>query len=190
MGFPEKNHGKAPSFPALCLDLQDTQWPLTAITHTRQVARAILVDEEGMGYFVRVDRDDDFGKARLIETAGGGVEPGETPEEAVCRELGEELGADAEVIAKLGVVSDYYNLIGRHNVNHYFLCRARSFGERHLTGEETHKLCLSTLRLPLRAAEAEYLACEVYPLGRLLAARELPVLRLAMAVLEKEQKKA
>ena len=39
------------------------------------------------------------------------------------RELKEELGADVEVVCKIGVVSDYYNLIHRHNINNYFLCR-------------------------------------------------------------------
>ncbi|MBR5868633.1 MAG: NUDIX hydrolase, partial [Clostridia bacterium] len=136
------------------------------------------------GYFVRVDRDDDFGKATLIETAGGGVEPGEGLEDAIRRELSEELGAEAEIVAELGVVSDYYNLIHRHNVNHYYLCRVRSFGQRHLTPEETDRLCLSTLRISLEEALEEYEACRIYPLGRLLAAREVPILQRALEILK------
>ena len=37
----------------------------------------IVYDEKEQFYFVRAERDDDFGKATLIETAGGGVEEGE-----------------------------------------------------------------------------------------------------------------
>ena len=82
----------------LALTLEDTQWEKTEITHDRHVARAIVVDEEGFFYFVRVVRDDIFGNGAFIETAGGGVEAGETPEEAIRRELKEELGASVEVL--------------------------------------------------------------------------------------------
>ena len=60
---------------------------------------------------MRAVRDDDFGKATIIETSGGGVEKGEDLQAAVCRELKEELGAEVEIICKIGVVNDFYNLI-------------------------------------------------------------------------------
>lgn len=107
----------------LSLSFQDTEWPNKGITHDRLIARAIVFDDEGHFYFVRVERDDDFGRATLIETAGGGVESGEDLEAAVHRELKEELGVQVAIIKKLGLVSDYYNLVHRHNLNHYFLCR-------------------------------------------------------------------
>ena len=59
------------------IELQDTQWQFDYIDHDRNIARAIVYDENGIFYFVRAERDDDFGKATLIETAGGGVEVGE-----------------------------------------------------------------------------------------------------------------
>lgn len=55
------------------LDLNDNEWPLTTITHHREIVRAIVIDKENNFYFIHLDRDDVFGKARLIETAGGGV---------------------------------------------------------------------------------------------------------------------
>jgi 8-oxo-dGTP pyrophosphatase MutT (NUDIX family) len=101
------------------LDLQlcDGEWPLDYIDHDRRIARAIVFDDEGYFYFVRAERDDDFGKATLIETAGGGVEAGESLHEAILRELAEELGVSAQILGKIGEVSDYYNLIHRHNLN-------------------------------------------------------------------------
>ena len=167
----------------LRLELEDGEWPLTYTDHDRQIVRAIVFDDEGWFYFVRAHRDDDFGKATLIETSGGGVETGEDLLSAVRRELGEELGARVEVLCKIGVVSDYYNLIHRHNVNHYYLCRALSFGEKHLTPDEISDFHLSTLRLTADEAETEYRRRACTPIGRLIAARELPVLRRAREIL-------
>ena len=167
----------------LRLELEDREWPLTYTDHDRQIVRAIVFDDEGWFYFVRAHRDDDFGKATLIETSGGGVETGEDLLSAVRRELGEELGARVEVLCKIGVVSDYYNLIHRHNVNHYYLCRALSFGEKHLMPDEISDFHLSTLRLTADEAETEYRRRACTPIGRLIAARELPVLRRAREIL-------
>ena len=109
------------------LSLTDTEWPFTYTDHDREIVRAIVVDDEGYYYFCRANRDDDFGRSVLIETSGGGVEPGEDFLTAIRRELHEELGAEVEVLGEIGLVSDYYNLIHRHNLNHYYLCRTISF---------------------------------------------------------------
>ena len=168
----------------LRLELEDREWPLTYTDHDRQIVRAIVFDDEGWFYFVRAHRNDDFGKATLIETSGGGVETGEDLLSAVRRELGEELGARVEVLCKIGVVSDYYNLIHRHNVNLYYLCRALSFGEKHLMPDEISDFHLSTLRLTADEAETEYRRRACTPIGRLIAARELPILRRARELFE------
>ena len=127
----------------------------------------------------RAIRDDDFGKATLIETAGGGVESGEDLSTAIKRELKEELGVSVEIVCKLGVVSDYYNLIHRHNINNYFLCRITEFVEKNLTQEEIEDFNLSTLKLKFDEAVREYEKCADTKLGRLVANRELPILKYA-----------
>ena len=168
----------------LSIQLSDNEWPLTYTDHDRQIVRAIVVDDQQNYYFVRAKRDDDFGKATLIETSGGGVEAGEDLETALKRELKEELGAEVEIITKIGVVSDYYNLIHRHNINNYYLCKVTSFGEKHLTRDEIEDFHLSTLRLSYRDAEEEYKKCAETKIGKLIAARELPVLRRAKVLLD------
>ncbi len=165
-------------------EYSDTEWPFTYTDHDRQIVRAIVFDEAGYFYFVRVLRNDDFGKATLIETSGGGVEPGEDLHAAIRRELKEELGADVDVLLKIGVVSDYYNLIHRHNINHYLLCRVRAFGDKHMTQDEIECFHLSTLRLRCEDAVREYERCSDSRLGRLLRQRELPVLQRAKELLE------
>ncbi|PEG79609.1 MULTISPECIES: NUDIX domain-containing protein [unclassified Lactobacillus] len=160
----------------LNLQLKDTEWPLEYIDHDRKIVRAIVFDDQENYYFVRAKRDDDFGKATLIETSGGGVEAGEDLETALKRELKEELGAEVEIMHKIGIVSDYYNLIHRHNINNYYLCKVTSFGEKHLTKDEIEDFHLSTLRLSYRDAEKEYQKCAETKIGKLIADRELPVL--------------
>gem|GEM_PF-705260 len=124
----------------LNIELQDDQWQMEYIDHNRNIARAIVYDEDGNFYFVRAERNDDFGQATIIETAGGGVEEGEELQDAIKRELKEELGVKVDVICKIGVVSDYYNLIHRHNINNYFLCKVEFFGEKELTEDERNNI--------------------------------------------------
>lgn len=163
----------------LKLELQDEEWPLDYIDHDRQIVRAIVVDDAGRFYFVRVCRDDDFGSGTFLETAGGGVEAGETLQEAIRRELREELGAEVEILCKLAEVSDYYHLIHRHNINHYFLCRLKALGETHLTQQEVLEFQLSIRTLTYPEAVGEYERCMDRKWGRLVARRELPVLHHA-----------
>ena len=167
------------------IELQDTQWKKEYIDHDRNIVRAIVYDENRMFYFVRAVRDDEFGKATLIETSGGGVENGEDLITAVKRELKEELGVFVDVVCKIGIVSDYYNLIHRHNINNYFLCKIKSFGQKNLTQDEIEKFHLSTLKMSYEEAVIEYENRKNSKLGTLIANRELPVLHRAKEILDK-----
>ncbi len=178
-GKPSRVYVKNIPTNELQIELQDTEWPFEYTDHDRRIARAIVYDDDGYFYFVRAERDDDFGRATLIETSGGGVEIGEDLYSAIKRELQEELGAEAEVICRIGVVSDYYNLIHRHNLNNYFLCRVISFGDKNLTRDEIEDFHLSTLKLTYEEAVAEYEKRRETKLGRLIANREIPVLKKA-----------
>ena len=165
------------------IKLKDEEWDFEYTDHDRQIVRAIVFDDSGNFYFVRVDRDDDFGRAVLIETAGGGVENGEDFHSAILRELKEELGVEVEVLCKIGVIDDYYNLIHRHNINNYYLCKINSFGDKNLTQDEIECFHLSTLKLKYEEAVAEYERCSSTKLGRLVANRELPILRHAKTLI-------
>lgn len=165
------------------IHLKDEEWDFEYTDHDRDIVRAIVFDDLGYFYFVRAERDDDFGKATLIETAGGGVENGEDFYTAILRELKEELGVEVEVLCKIGVVDDYYNLIHRHNINNYYLCKVTSFGDKNLTQDEIECFHLSTLKLKYEEAISEYERCSSTKIGRLVANRELPILRHAKTLL-------
>lgn len=170
--------------PELRISLSDNQWPFEYTDHDRNIVRAVVYDELGYFYFVQSDRDDDFGKGVFIETSGGGVEKDEDLISALLRELREELGIGAEIICKLGVVDDYYNLIHRHNINNYYLCKAISFGEKSLTRDEIESFHLSTVKLKLSEALYRYEQSCDKKLGRLLNAREVPILHHAQKIID------
>ena len=143
---------------------------------------SIIFKSEDTGFCVlMLNCDND-----LITVVGemGDVEEGEDLLCAVKRELREELGAEAEVICKIGVVSDYYNLIHRHNINNYFLCKVKSFGDKSLTEDEIKSFHLSTLKLSYTQAVKEYERRADTKIGRLIADRELPVLRRAKEIID------
>ena len=166
------------------LDLEDKEWPLEYISHDRRIARGVVFDDQGRFYFVKATRDDLFGKATHLETPGGGVEDGEDLETAIRRELSEELGVEVEIICKIGMVSDYYNVIHRHNLTNYYLCRIVSFGDSHMTDDEIEVFHLSMERKPFEEAVAAYEQYSETPIGRLIANRELPILKRAKEIID------
>ena len=168
----------------LKIELKDTEYKYDYINHDRNIVRAIVYDDNNDFYFVRANRDDEFGKAILIETSGGGVEKDEDLNSAIKRELKEELGANVSIICKIGIVSDYYNLIHRHNINNYFLCKATSFEDKNLTEHEINDFHLSTLKLSYEEAIKEYKYRSFTKLGKLIANRELPILYKAKEIID------
>lgn len=113
------------------LFLQDDQYPYEGYNHIRIVARAIVLDENNLIIINKVKRDDIFGTYTYLETPGGGVDKFETIEEGLKRELEEELGVQVEILNKIGVVTDYYNLLKRKNINHYYLVKVTNRAQIH-----------------------------------------------------------
>lgn len=164
------------------LELKDTQYQENGFTHTRVTARGVVLDEEGRIGLHLIHRDDIFGNETYYETPGGGVDEGETPEQAVVRECKEELGEDIEVLRALGVVKDAYNLIQRKNENHYFLCKKLNQGEKHFVSEGD-SLIQKTIWVSLEEGIALLKQQSDHGVSALVRARELPILEEAESVL-------
>ena len=71
-----------------------------------------------------------------------------------------------------------------HNSMLPFLCKIVSFWEKHLTKDEIEDFHLSTLKLKYDEALAEYENCRCTAIGRLIANREVPVLKRAKELLQ------
>ena len=54
------------SLPEITLSLKDTEWPFEYTDHDRQIARAMVIDDDLNFYFAGAHRDDIFGKGRAV----------------------------------------------------------------------------------------------------------------------------
>lgn len=162
--------------------LIDDQYENTGITHTRKVARAILINDKNEVCLLKILGDDDFGHRDYVETPGGGVKDNEDLKEAVVREIKEETGCDSIVIDEIGYVDDYYNLIHRHNITYYYLLKVSKFGTPAL--EETEKYIIKGLIwLDFKQAIKRYENMNKEKLEILVSRRELPILKKAYEML-------
>lgn len=81
----------------------------------RKSARAVLINEEGL---VATQYLKNYTFHKL---PGGGVDPGETIETALQREVLEEVGCDSKILNPIGIVIEYRN---KYNLLHISYCFA------------------------------------------------------------------
>lgn len=162
---------------------KDDQYMFEGINHTREVARAILINDKNEVCLEYLLDDDGFGPRDYYETPGGGVKQGETHEEALKREISEEVGYECEVIKFLGQVDDYYNLIKRKNHNYYYLVKITKKVEQHLEADEVIRIN-KIVWVSIDEAISLYDNMQNVLVGRLVKQRELPILKLAKIALQ------
>ena len=101
--------------------------PQTVLTDTsafrdRRAARAVLFDADGKVYLMHVS------KHSYHKLPGGGIDRGESVEQALARELLEEVGCKAKVTAELGEIIEYRNYDQLRQVSYCYT--ARQVGEQ------------------------------------------------------------
>lgn len=114
----------------------------------------LAVDDDEHAYFAREFR---YAIGReSVEIVGGGVEEGESAEEAARRELREELGIEAEEFVGLGTIQPVTSLV--NSASTLFLARGLRFeGKDEDAGE-----VIRTVKMPLREAAARALSGEIF----------------------------
>ena len=166
------------------LELIDDQYPRTEITHTRMIARGVVINELNQIALTKILDDDKFGHRDYYELPGGGVASGESLEQAFKREMEEELGYSVDIVDEIGEVSDYYNLIQRHNRNSYYLAKTKQYVGQRLEPKELSRI-EKIVWLPIDDAIALYEKMDSFMLSGLVRRRELPILLLARQMLQR-----
>jgi len=164
------------------LQLVDDQYPQGQITHTRLISRGVLFNDKQEIALTKILEDDKFGHRDYYELPGGGLAVGEDPRQALMRELEEEVGYSCKIIAEIGEVSDYYNLIGRHNRNFYYLAQAINYVGQRLEEKEISRI-EKIVWVPLETAIALYEQMAPTLISGLVRRRELPILLLVRQML-------
>ena len=172
----------------LSLTLNDHQFPFTGVSHVRRIARALLENEQGLFAFHHILADDKFGHRDYLETPGGGIDEGETPEAAMIREVEEECGLKSRVVLFMGVVKDAYNLIQRSNHQYFFYAKVVGQGKKHWTPQE-HTLIHQLHWLTLQEAKAWYTRLPAQGISQLIKQRELPFIEWLIQYKQSIQKK-
>ena len=169
----------------LLYSLKDDQYPDNGYTHERSIVRGIVYNDNLEVALIHLYGDDAFGHRDYYETPGGGVKPNESLEDALKRELQEELGAEIDNIQEIGIVIDFYNFIQRKNINHYFLCHVTGFHENDLTEQEKkffHDILWTDIDNLIKVVENT----KRTNISTLVINRELPILKIAKEMLKQK----
>lgn len=116
-------------------ELYDTYYENQGFSSIRSCVRGIVFKGD-LCAMVHIQCEDVFGVRDHYEISGGGIEHGETEVDALQRELLEELGVRAHSYKKIGTIIDRWNILGRINVQHFYVCDFASQHQSSLTEYE------------------------------------------------------
>ncbi len=150
------------------------------IARRRNTARAVLVNADGQ---VAVAC---FRKSGRYFLPGGGVDDGETPEQALRREIREEVGYEITDIVSIGIVEEYRHFRGMHQTAHCFTARVTQFVGTQLTEHEIAQgmevLWVDSVEAAIEiiTSDGSLLTKETHDVGRQMARlRETAILKAA-----------
>jgi len=90
--------------------------------------RVVLLDDKGLVAVLYI------GKIKFHTLPGGGIERGETPEQAAVREMLEETGCESEIIHTLGTIEENSKTCDWNGINTCFMMRTNGIkGVQNLT---------------------------------------------------------
>jgi len=86
---------------------------------TREAARAVVMGKDDSTFLLKV------GKYNYHKLPGGGIEAGEDTKNGLERELLEEIGSEADVLAEIGQIIEYRDQTRIKQTSHCFLARQK-----------------------------------------------------------------
>ncbi|MET1033338.1 MAG: NUDIX domain-containing protein [Candidatus Saccharimonadales bacterium] len=149
----------------------------------REAARAVLIDHSGQVYLLGVSK---HGYHKL---PGGGIDAGEEITQALARELMEEVGCEADILAELGVIIELreYEENGLEQISYCFL--ARQIGNQQASALEEGEIEEGLLEVKAKSIdEAISLLEQDKPdniEGKFIQKRDVYFLRAAKAAMHK-----
>jgi len=81
--------------------------------------RVVLLDDDNLVAVLYV------GKVAFYTLPGGGIDEGETPEQAAIREIQEETGCDCEILCTLGIIEENSKTCEWNGINTCFLSKVK-----------------------------------------------------------------
>ena len=147
----------------------------------RSAARAVLLDEHGAVYLLNVS------KQGYHKLPGGGVEDGEELAAAMRRELLEEVGCEAEIIAEVGEIKEYRKFQKLDHSSYCFV--ARQVGEKHNSALEEGELADGMYDIKVASIDAAIVLLQhdvpKNDAGKFIQRRDICFLEVAKQVLGK-----
>ena len=143
----------------------------------RRAARAVLLDSAGQVYLLNVSK---HGYHKL---PGGGIDESEDIQQALERELMEEVGCKAEIVAELGSVTEYrdYDDGGLEQVSYCYL--AKQIGEQFDSALEEGELAEGMFEVKAKSIDVAIdLLTQDEPdnlEGKFIKKRDLAILKVA-----------
>ena len=138
----------------------------------RKSARAILAKEDGT---IAIQY---LGNHYFHKLPGGGVDKGETIEEALLREIKEEVGCSADIEKEIGIVIEYRKQHQIIHISYCFLARVRGeFAEPTLEQAEVDEDMSTVWMLPETAIQKMETDTPNTYQGKFILQRELAFLR-------------
>jgi 8-oxo-dGTP diphosphatase len=148
-------------------------------TETREASRAVAQDADGRIPILFV------GKHGYHKLPGGGIEPGETREEALAREMKEETGCAIEIIGEVGSIVEYRTDWNIRQISYCYLGKILSKGEVEFDeGEIRDDFRLVWMTLDAAIATLESDRPDSYYDGGFIRERDLYFLKEAKRLLE------
>jgi len=166
-------------------DLIDNEFEYNGITHERMISRGVVFDDNFNIALIKLHGRDDLGSRNYYELPGGGVELNESIDDAFIREIGEEIGYNTVILDEIGIVKDYYNVLKRHNINHYFLAKILNETPKKYNDFE-NKVIERIEFVNIDEAIKIFKKQRNSKLARLVRNRELRVLLIARDLMEKK----